>query len=813
MGALIRSIVFVLIFSPILLAQMPPHPRLLENPLKTKFVNSFLESKQEYEKRGIDAPWSMGVRKYGPNLTPTGNYKIIVLLVNFPDKGELVAADFFDALLFNKTAGSLWDFYKKTSYNTLDLINLNSCISIGWVTVSHNYDYYVNNNHGLSGDYPKNAQKIVEEAVLLSNSYINFSDYDNDGDGYVDGLFVVHTGTGAEYSGSESDIWSHAWSTYDPISVDGKYVSRYAMMPEYWENAGDMTIGVFAHELGHSAFGLPDLYDRDNTSYGLGYWSLMSYGSWNGINGSFPAFPDAWSRLKMGFGTISTISQPILQKEILNSANNSDQFFRINSPLDNKEYFLLENKSPYSFDRYLPSSGLMIYHIDENIQTQNDKEWYPKKDSTIHYLVALEQADGLWELEKKTNKGNAGDPFPGNSNNTQFNFNSTPSSYFYAKENFPVQINNISFSNYIAKADFEIPQALTINSNIKQGWNIISLPLNTHEKNIKNLLNDPNGKIWLFDDGYLNTNLPQAGYGYWYKSPEEKVVIYNGFKIDNKINVKQGWNLIGSLEQPVKTANINSIPADILFSKIYSYDGSYDIVTDLEPGKGYWAKFSQNGEIKFNYDDSSPLQKNNEENHFLYSLVISNNSDISSTLHLSSDNDVDNFELPPLSPEVKLDVRFDNNGFVERANNEFQKVKIISDNFPLRLKSSIGSFEVIIRNKSHILNQNDEITIDERIENILIRNIEISNDFEIYQNYPNPFNGSTKISFSLPKGGEARIEIFNLLGERIFFYQRSDFNAGFNSLEWDAANFSSGIYLYKISSGRFSKINKMVVLK
>ncbi|MFA7288768.1 MAG: M6 family metalloprotease domain-containing protein [Melioribacteraceae bacterium] len=810
MGALIRYFVFVLILSSVTLAQMPPHPRLLENPLKAKFVNSFLEAKQEYEKRGIDSPWSMGDRKFGPDLTPTGNYKIIVLLVSFPDKGELVSSDFFDALLFNKTSGTLWDFYKKTSYNNLDLISHNNC---AWVMVSHNYDYYVNNDHGLSGDYPKNAQGIVEEAVSLANEFIDFSDYDNDGDGYVDGLFVVHVGTGAEYSGSNADIWSHAWSTYTPIPVDGVNVYRYAMMPEYWENAGDMTIGVYAHELGHSAFGLPDLYDRDNTSYGMGYWSLMSYGSWNGINGSFPAFPDAWSRLKMGFGTITTISQTILQKEILNSANNSNQFFRINSMSNSKEYFLLENKSPYSFDRYLPSSGLMIYHIDENIQTQNDKEWYPTKDSTLHFLVALEQADGLWELEKKINRGNSGDPFPGTSINTQFNPNSTPSSSTYSKENYPIQLSNISFNSYIAKADFEIPQALTINSTIKQGWNIISLPINTIEKNITNLLSDPSAKIWQFDDGYTNANSLAMGMGYWYKALEEKTVLYNGFKAENKVSVKQGWNLIGPFEQAINITQVTSLPADILFSKIYGYDGSYNIVTDLEPGKGYWAKFSQNGFIDFNNVSGSPLTKWYEIEDFNYTLVISNTNGISSTLHLINDDDIERFELPPLSPDSKLDIRFNNNCYVENANNSFHNVRIISEKYPIKIKSSKGSFELIVNDKSYFITPNDVITIEETIDNLLMRNIEIKNDFVLFQNYPNPFNGTTKISFSLPNGGEARIEIFNLIGERVYNLNKNDFNIGMNSIEWNAAHLPSGIYLYKISSGRFSKSNKMVYLK
>ncbi|MFC1543554.1 immune inhibitor A domain-containing protein [Candidatus Neomarinimicrobiota bacterium] len=66
---------------------------------------------------------------------------------------------------------------------------------------------------------------------------------------------------------------------------------------------GDMTIGVYAHEMGHAVFGLPNLYDYGYDSEGLGDWSLMAGGSWNGSLGSSPAFPDAWSHVQMGYVT------------------------------------------------------------------------------------------------------------------------------------------------------------------------------------------------------------------------------------------------------------------------------------------------------------------------------------------------------------------------------------------------------------------------------------------------------------------------------------------------------------------------------
>jgi len=60
-------------------------------------------------------------------------------------------------------------------------------------------------------------KKMVEDVINAVAGSVDFSQYDNDHDGYVDALFVIHTGQGAEFTGSSSDIWSHAWTTYTPL--------------------------------------------------------------------------------------------------------------------------------------------------------------------------------------------------------------------------------------------------------------------------------------------------------------------------------------------------------------------------------------------------------------------------------------------------------------------------------------------------------------------------------------------------------------------------------------------------------------------
>ena len=115
------------------------------------------------------------------------------------------------------------------------------------------------------------------------------------------------------------------------------------------------------------------------------------------------------------------------------------------------EYFLIENRQPSEYDRGLELissgiGGLAIWHIDDS-KTSNNAECYPPNNCMVnHYRVALEQADGLWNLEKNNNPGDTGDLFPGSSNNTSFTYSSTPDSKLYSGSAGNVSVTSISAS-------------------------------------------------------------------------------------------------------------------------------------------------------------------------------------------------------------------------------------------------------------------------------------------------------------------------------------------------------------------------------
>lgn len=439
---------------------MPPHPDLQQCVDQGALsLPQALTSSDWKLQAGIDQPLEIGAA------SAAGTFRTLAILVKFSDKASQVSATSFDSLLFGSAAGSMPDYYDKASYGILDIVTVNLPSSLGWLNMPRNYSYYVGTGgtgYGYEDPFPNNAQKLAADAARAADPLVNFSNYDNDNDGRVDTIFIVHAGRGAEFTGSTTDIWSHSWTTNpaDRPTLDGKQIYSYTTEPEYWSTPGDMTVGVFAHELGH-VLGLPDLYDRDSTSRGIGRWSLMAAGSWNGPGnlGASPAFPDAWSRVQLGWVVPTAVNTHTFGLSIPQSA--TQPFIIKTKPTsgNTSEYFLVENRQKVSYDSYLPAAGLLVWHIDDS-RNHNDAEcrnlnrWNCLNQ---HLLVALEQADGLLNLEYSVNYGDLGDVFPGSANRRSYTFTTAPnSSSYFSSSNPNREIFNISNSGTTMSADFYI---------------------------------------------------------------------------------------------------------------------------------------------------------------------------------------------------------------------------------------------------------------------------------------------------------------------------------------------------------------------
>jgi immune inhibitor A len=358
-----------------------------------------------------------------------GTVRVIVVLVDFTDQAMVQTAQHFDDLFFSTgviPSKSVREYFTDV---TNGLVNLQGQV-IGPLRMPQTLAAYAHGASGTGAVLP-NARTMARDAVTAADPTVNFGPFDNDGNGFVDAFIVVHAGRGAEETGNAGDIWSHKW-TLDggAVTTDGTKIFGYLTVPE------DSRIGVCAHELGHLLFGFPDLYDTDGSSEGIGNFCLMAGGSWGG-GGSTPVHPSAWCKANQGWVGVENVTSNGMRS--IPDVKNAHSVLRMwKDGGSGTEYFLVENRQKTGFDASLPGGGLLVWHIDET-KTVNTNE--------AQYKVALVQADNRKDLENSANRGDAGDPYPGSTNNSTFSNTSAPNSKSYSGQNTCVSVTSISQSD------------------------------------------------------------------------------------------------------------------------------------------------------------------------------------------------------------------------------------------------------------------------------------------------------------------------------------------------------------------------------
>lgn len=239
------------------------------------------------------------------------------------------------------------------------------------VTLPNNCAYYGANNSSNDDSAPA---EMIEDACRLADQQIDFSRYDDDGDGEVDNVFVFFAGGDEAEGAGEDRIWSHAWYLKDgagiTLTLDGMKINRYACTSELHRsgtNSYTLTgIGTFCHEFSHT-LGLGDYYDTDYEKSGgqadamWGSTALMDSGNQNN-EGNTPPNLNAVDRDALG------ISEPVTLTagtHTLTPIDVDGTYYRMDTDKEN-EYFLFECRRAEGWDRYIGGSGLLIYHIDKS---------------------------------------------------------------------------------------------------------------------------------------------------------------------------------------------------------------------------------------------------------------------------------------------------------------------------------------------------------------------------------------------------------------------------------------------------------------
>ena len=298
----------------------------------------------------------------------TGNRKILVILMGFQDKRftmlRAMVRAIFNEVNYTTTGvyGSVHDFYYENSYGQLNL----TADVMGPYMCDSNAAYYGRNDNQSVG-----YQAFATEAIMAAAPHVDFSDYDNDGDGIVDCVHILFAGYGEEAGGGADCIWSHKWNLFQPITRNNTTINTYSCSPEFGGNYGTSLtkIGVICHEIGH-VFGAPDFYDTDyegsNGQFpGTGKWDLMASGSWN-MGGASPAHHNPYTKSQIyKWANLQTLSSPTCLT-LQPASVDSSSFYRLNTTTQG-EYYIVENRQHIGFDQGLPGHGMILYHAHADL--------------------------------------------------------------------------------------------------------------------------------------------------------------------------------------------------------------------------------------------------------------------------------------------------------------------------------------------------------------------------------------------------------------------------------------------------------------
>lgn len=363
-----------------------------------------------------------------------GKKKGLVILVDFNDVNmEISQSEFNDFFNFkgykrNGMAGSVHDYFYDCSYGQFDL----SFDVVGPVKVSKNLSYYGANDSNGDDMY---AAEMVGEAVRLADKQgVDFSNYDWDGDGCVDQVYVIFAGYGEANDAPEYTIWPHEYKLSSAasfgdgsgaINLDGVKIDTYACSNELYGTSGSKVdgIGTACHEFSH-CLGIPDMYDTSGSNFGMSNWDLMDYGCYGG-DGYCPCGYTSYERWFCGWLTPKELNSGSAIKE-MKALDEAPEAYIVYNQKNKNEYYLLENRQQVGWHMFDLGHGLLILHVDYNKSVWSANE---VNKTANHQRMTIIPADN--DLSAEYDSDLVGDTWPGTSNKTALTNTTTPKASLY----------------------------------------------------------------------------------------------------------------------------------------------------------------------------------------------------------------------------------------------------------------------------------------------------------------------------------------------------------------------------------------------
>lgn len=414
------------------------------------------------------------------------------------------------------------------------------------------------------------------------------------------------------------------------------------------------------------------------------------------------------------------------------------------------------------------------------------------------------------------------------------------------------------------RIEYTLPQSLNFvdtegNPIIKQGWNLLSMPLKPTNSRwdvvYRNAINVP----WAFvNSQYQPRDVLRFGEGYFVKYPQQVDTRFSGSfmtKIDPEVDpirvfggdtpdpgntqFRGGWNLIGALSVESSIEDINFAPLPGGTIPNLQYTRSYDVwgyktnlgyypVSRLTPGFGYWIKVSGDGLLSVTHDPLKKIESNNIgiakklELDRAQKLTIRDNSQKESYLYVTNyaNANVNVFEMPPVPPSGLFDIRFNDDRYLTNANESVIQLQGVT--YPISINISKAE-----TNLSFVDPVTGEVygTIEAgKSGSIQIRNLPF-NAVKVmkptsanvasfaFSAFPNPATTNATMTVDMPESGNVLVAMYDALGNQVAVLLNEEVSMGQTIHNVDLSKFASGNYTLKVVAGNYSSAVRFNIVK
>jgi M6 family metalloprotease-like protein len=432
-----------------------------------------------------------------------------------------------------------------------------------------------------------------------------------------------------------------------------------------------------------------------------------------------------------------------------------DGWYQANIENHKREYWLAENRQVAGYDAHLKGTGLLIMHIDETIIEAPFLGNSGGPDDGRVKGVVVEEADGLNQLGTTSNRGDAGDIYPGTSNNRNFNSSTNPSS----KNNSggPTEISILNISN----------SGATMTATVKAG--------------------DPGPTVTSVSPTLIDNNTTQEPVAITGDNIAAGATFY--FTLSGAARSgpsrapADGQNIDGTSLQWVDPTEMNGV-----INPYSKEGGSWDLVVVNPDGQEYvLGDAITMNQIVAAQLQSATIEVDGQAIRLEYELFDQEPGEkirlSRSTREASLWNVIEN-DLRPVSDDGFY-VYVDDD--VEPGKNYFYKLEVVAEG---------GEVRELHRGSAAVP----------------------AGDLKLSQNFPNPFNPTTTIAFYLPDRVMVRLEVFDVAGRVVTRLGDGIFDAGPHNLTWNGTDangtqVSSGMYVYRLTVGNRTISKKMILLK